>query len=98
AGLSLVASTRNERTPLPICPKTSGSFPAPNTMSTITSRKMSSGRKIIGILHFLTGHGPVLRTVYGRRSAEQPGQQRYEDRDDHQQGERRQVAEGQDER
>src|SRR5204863_7468796 len=69
-----------------------------NTMSTITSRKMSSGPPIFGILHVLTGQCPVLRTVYGGPSPEQPGQQRYEERDDHQEGESRQIADGQHER
>ena len=42
-GPSSVCALRNSLTPFPIAPKTSGSFPAPKTTKTITSKMISSG-------------------------------------------------------
>src|SRR5438034_2375331 len=53
AGLSVVDSSRKLRTPLPSWPRTSGSFPAPKTISTTARTRISSGPPIFGIVHSL---------------------------------------------
>src|SRR5688572_5475083 len=96
AGLSPVDSSRKVFTPRPSWPSTSGSFPAPNTMSTITRTKTSSPPpRLKGIRHFpLRTSAPRFRPVYSRAgvSLEDPAKQADEQRDDHGEHQRGQVT------
>src|SRR5688572_514498 len=99
AGLSPVDSSRKVFTPRPSWPSTSGSLPAPNTMSTITRTKTSSPPpRLNGIGHFPWRRAPRFRPVYSRgplfdESTEQADEQGHHD-DEH---ERRQVTADEDE-
>src|SRR5688572_1012019 len=99
AGLSPVDSSRKVFTPRPSWPSTSGSLPAPNTMSTITRTKTSSPPpRLNGIGHFPWRRAPRFRPVYSRgplfeEAAEKADEQGHHD-DEH---ERRQVTADEDE-
>jgi len=95
AVFSFPASSRNDFTPRPSWPSTSGSFPAPNTISTMTRMKTSSGPpRLKGIAHF----PPRARRAHSldnSLSYEEPIQEPEEERNDDEQHERREVTEDQ---
>src|SRR5688500_7502916 len=99
AGLSPVDSSRKVFTPRPSWPSTSGSLPAPNTMSTSTRTKTSSPPpRLNGIGHFPWRRAPRFRPVYSRgplfeEAAQKADEQGHHD-DEH---ERRQVTADEDE-
>src|SRR5438309_6143420 len=98
AGLSFWASSRKLRTPFPSWPSTSGSIPAPKTISTTARMRRSSGPPMFGIV-VLPRARPRRALVFSQsthRSDEEAVEQTEEERDDDEEHERGQIAEHQD--
>src|SRR5438132_9365594 len=95
---SPLAESRKLRTPLPSWPSTSGSLPAPKTISTTARMRRSSGPPMFGIV-VLPRARPRRALVFSQsthRSDEEAVEQTEEERDDDEEHERGQIAEHQD--
>src|SRR5438309_6105730 len=102
AGLSFWASSRKLRTPFPSWPRTSGSLPAPKTISTTARMRRSSGPPIFGTSITPLARRRGARDVFSQSTDvavplnEEAVEQTDEERDDDQQHERWQIAQDED--